>query len=129
MKQLNILYVEDEPSTHSEVVFILSSFKNNIIHRAYNGKKGLELFKKLKDDGIDIDIVITDANLPELNGINMLKEIKSINNSVDTVIITAKSPTYIEHMTEDIEITAIQYKPFDIEKLIEIINEIAKTKE
>ncbi|MCT7564818.1 response regulator [Aliarcobacter butzleri] len=50
---------------------------------AKNGQEGLELFKKHNPD-----LVITDIQIPVMDGIQMIKAIKEINPQVQTVIVT-----------------------------------------
>jgi DNA-binding response OmpR family regulator len=124
LKDINILYVEDEPNIHSEVIYILKEYTNNI-YTAYDGKKGLDKFLELKDKNINIDILITDINLPVMNGVEMIKELRQIDNSFDIIVITAKSKSYIQSKLGDIAINNTLYKPFDPIKLLKLMKGIS----
>jgi YesN/AraC family two-component response regulator len=82
-KKLKILYVEDNEDTRTAILKILGNIFNEIIV-AVDGVEGLDKFKNNK-----IDIVITDLNMPQMNGIEMVKSIKEINSKVPIFIFTA----------------------------------------
>ena len=82
-----ILYVEDDANTREEIAFFLEKFALKV-YIAENGKEGLELYKEYAPD-----IVITDIQMPVMNGLDMIKEIKKINTKVPTIVTTAFNET------------------------------------
>ena len=87
LKNITVLYVEDEKDLREVTSSILQSFtKNQYI--ATNGQEGYDLF--LKHDS-DIDLIISDINMPILNGLEMIKKIKDINKNVPIIVTTAFS--------------------------------------
>lgn len=73
-KNFTLLYVEDEDFIREQTRSLLNHFFDNIIV-AKDGKEGFDLFMKNK-----IDLIITDINMPNLNGLEMLFQIsKSIS--------------------------------------------------
>lgn len=79
----NVLYVEDE----DEVRVMTLTFFNNIfknIDSAVNGEEGLELFKKKP-----YSLVITDLNMPKIDGRDMLKQIRALDKDTVFIIMTA----------------------------------------
>lgn len=83
LKNKTILYVEDDKDTVDIFTLILSRFTGSV-HTARNGKEGLEIFKELKPD-----IVITDIEMPIMDGIELLNAIKSQSPNTPVLIITA----------------------------------------
>ncbi|MDN5112411.1 EAL domain-containing protein [Aliarcobacter butzleri] len=119
LKNMSILYVEDEKDLREVTHEILKSFtKNQYI--AENGQEGLELFKKHEKN---IDLIVTDINMPILNGLEMAKEIKNINPNIPIIITTAFSNK--EYLLESIDIGIDQYvlKPIDIAKLLQAMSQ------
>lgn len=119
LKNISILYVEDEKDLREVTHEILKSFtKNQYI--AENGQEGLELFKKYKKN---IDLIVTDINMPILNGLEMAKEIKNINPNIPIIITTAFSNK--EYLLESIDIGIDKYvlKPIDIAKLLQAMSQ------
>jgi len=62
-KDMKLLYVEDNKDTRESTLLVLQNLFDNIFV-AKNGQEGLELF----EENSDIDIVITDINMPVKNG-------------------------------------------------------------
>jgi len=86
MSKLNpsILIVEDDKVTQDILVTIFAKkFPGLSINFAINGKTGLELFKEYTPD-----IVITDINMPEMNGVQMTAKIKEIKPDAKIIVVT-----------------------------------------
>jgi DNA-binding NarL/FixJ family response regulator len=82
---LNILLAEDHNIVRNGIKMLLEA--NNefkIIHEAINGKQVLELIA----NGEPIDIVLTDINMPEMDGITLIQEIKKISPNTHVVILS-----------------------------------------
>jgi two-component system response regulator SaeR len=81
----SILLVEDDDNAREVLAAILAKkFPDVALYTAGNGKAGLDLFK-----GRASDIVITDANMPEMNGAQMVDEIRMIKPDAKIIVITA----------------------------------------
>jgi signal transduction histidine kinase len=113
---LKLLYVEDDVVVRGSTLLILERFFHDIII-ADNGKEGLSKFK----DNQDIDIVITDINMPYLNGLEMAKQIKEINSDISIFIFSAHGET--DYFTEAIQIGIDGYilKPLDLRQFLELL--------
>ena len=119
LKDITVLYCEDEEYLRDVTQGILASFtKEQLI--AEDGKVGLELFKKHQNT---IDLVITDVNMPNMNGLEMAKEIKAINPNIPIIVATAFSNS--EYLLEAIELGVDKYvlKPINIKKLLDTMNQ------
>ena len=81
--KITVLYVEDDIEIREELESFFS-FRVKELFVAENGSEGLELYKKHQPD-----IVVTDINMPLMNGIEMLKHIRAIdkNTPVNSSII------------------------------------------
>ena len=86
--RISLLIVEDDKVASSTFLphVIARKFPAVTIYVAENGKMGLELFKEHAPD-----IVITDINMPEMDGIQMAGEIKSIKADTKFIVLTAYS--------------------------------------
>jgi len=82
-KDMSILYAEDERAIREETVEFLKKFFLSV-DAAKNGKDGLELFEKHRQD-----IVITDISMPIMEGEDMMAGIRKIEPSVPILIISA----------------------------------------
>jgi len=119
LKNITILYAEDEKSLRDITLNILKGFTNKQ-YVAENGLEGLELFKKHEEE---IDLIITDVNMPQMNGLDMIKEIKKINPNIPIIVATAFSNT--EYLLEAIDIGVDKYilKPIDMKKLLQVMSQ------
>ncbi len=119
LKNITILYAEDEAALREITLNILKGFtKKQLV--AENGAEGLELFKQNESE---IDIIITDVNMPIMNGLEMIREIKKINPNIPIIVATAFSNT--EYLLEAIDIGVDKYvlKPIDMKKLLQLISQ------
>jgi len=119
LRDITVLYCEDEDHLRDVTKGILESFtKKQLI--AEDGAIGLELFKKYQND---IDLIITDVNMPNMNGLEMSKQIKAINPNIPIIVATAFSNS--EYLLEAIELGIDKYvlKPINIKKLLDTMNQ------
>jgi YesN/AraC family two-component response regulator len=83
-QSFSILLVEDEESTLELLTIILpKKYPGALLHTAYNGRTGLDVFKTYTPD-----IVITDFNMPEMSGAHMVDEIRAIKPDTKFIVIT-----------------------------------------
>jgi YesN/AraC family two-component response regulator len=84
---ISILVVEDEAITLEFLVTSLArKFPDVTIHKATNGRKGLELFKTHTPD-----IVITDINMPDMGGVQMSEKIHEFKPDTKFIVLTGDS--------------------------------------
>ncbi len=121
LKRLKVLYVEDDDSIRNELSALLSNFFGRV-HVAKDGKEGLETYIKNKKN---IDIIISDINMPYLTGIEMVKKIRKINKDLPVLFTTAYSDT--EYLVDAIKLKVYDYivKPIDIRNFLIVLNELA----
>lgn len=119
LKNITILYAEDEAALREITLNILRGFtKKQFV--AKNGAEGLELFKENESE---IDLIITDVNMPIMNGLEMIREIKRLNPNIPIIVATAFSNT--EYLLEAIDIGVDKYvlKPIDMKKLLQLMSQ------
>ncbi|OCM00058.1 Phytochrome-like protein cph2 [Aliarcobacter thereius] len=119
LKNITVLYAEDEKELRDITAGFLKSF-TKAQYIASNGEEAFNLFLEHQDN---IDLIITDINMPHLNGMDMIKKIKKINKKIPIIITTAFSNK--EYLLEAINIGVDKYvlKPVDISKLIQAMNQ------
>lgn len=115
---ISVLYAEDEPEARNLLCSDLAmKYPNMRLYLADNGQTGLELFKKYHPN-----IVITDINMPLMDGISMAGEIKSQEPETIVIALTAHSDS--KYLLNAIEIGINHYvlKPVDYGHLFTIID-------
>lgn len=119
LKELKILFVEDEVNISKLLKDALSDYFYSFTV-ASDGIEGLEKFKN-----INPDIVITDIMMPNLDGLEMTKEIRTINEDIPIIVLSAFSDKEKLLKAIDIGITKYFIKPFDPEEVLEYLIFIA----
>lgn len=115
VKDLTILYIEDDSVTRKQFSKFLGD-QCSVLHTASDGKEGFDLYKKFEPD-----IVITDIEIPTLNGLELAKKIRAISLSTQIIIITAyKKP---EYLLAAVNLQLVQYlvKPISLEKINHVL--------
>ncbi len=114
-KDITVLFVEDDENLLRIMSGILSKYFDNVIC-VLNGQEGLDMYKSGK-----YDIVITDIRMPVMNGIEMTKQIKQLNE--EQIIIVTSAYNDSQYLTELIEVNVNHFilKPIDTNKLFEVL--------
>ncbi len=116
LKNLNILYIEDEVSIKENVKKTLELFCNNVYdeENIEDAKKTLEKNR--------IDIIISDINLPDISGINFIKELRKIDKTIPIIILSAYTDK--NYLLEATKLKLVDYltKPVDFKSLNSALN-------
>ncbi len=125
LKQLTILYVEDDDIARMQLSKALQRLFKNVI-QATNGEEGYNLYSQAQEKKQVIDLVLSDINMPKMNGIELLEKIRTTNKEIPFIFTTARSET--EYLTKAIELNANYYalKPIDFEDIIQRIQEVCQ---
>jgi DNA-binding NtrC family response regulator len=111
IRMAKILIIDDDESTRETLTTYLSELSYETF-AADGGIKGIEMVKK-----INPDLVISDINMPDINGLEVLKSIKSFDEFIQVIIITAFDD--MESTIAAMQKGAYDYleKPIDINRL------------
>ena len=116
-KKLNILYVEDDELLRNSTLKIFSTLFNTV-ETAQNGKDGFDKYLNYKNlTGEYYDVVITDINMPILNGIEMCQLITQENSLQALIFITAYNDSSYLQSAIDIGVNGFLSKPINHEQL------------
>ena len=116
-KDFNVLYVEDEDEIKETVTNVISPLFNKLTTAA-NGQEGLDFYKENMDN---IDLIITDINMPKMNGLEMSEAIRNISAEIPIIITTAHSDTEFLYKAISLGINHYVNKPMDMYKLVDAI--------
>ena len=113
---LTLLYVEDDEIIRQNAVEYLSDYFKEV-YQAKDGQEGFEYFEVYKPD-----IIISDIEMPHLNGLDMAQKIRKQDRSIPIIISTAYTDT--SYMLKAVELQLIKYivKPISSKKLQEALN-------
>jgi diguanylate cyclase (GGDEF)-like protein len=117
----SILYIEDDKLTQKIIVNVLSK-KFSKIFVASDGVEGIKLYHEQKPD-----IILSDIAMPNLNGIEMTREIKRHNPKQKVVLFTGYDD--IAYLNKAINIGVDKYilKPLDSKKMFQALDDIVQS--
>lgn len=116
---MKILIVEDDQECLESLIELLEN--EHEVHAAHDGEEGLNMFKS-----VHYDLVVTDYNMPKLNGTQLLRAIHKC--SPDTKVIVLTGFADVENAIESVNAGACAFfrKPLDIKELLGAITDIQK---
>lgn len=111
-----LLFIEDEIMIRRIAISFLKNYFIEI-YEAKDGEEGLKLYHEHKPD-----IIITDIEMPKINGLELCKTIRNEDKSTPIIISTAYTTT--EYLLEAVKLNLINYlpKPVEEEVLFEALN-------
>jgi len=115
-KNIKILLVDDDDSLRDMLSIVLKKEGYDVVSLE-NAMLALKILKKRS-----FDLIISDIKMPGVSGIKLLSKIKSINNEIPIIMITAYAST--NDAVEAMKLGAEDYitKPFNLDELKIIIN-------
>ncbi len=116
------LVIDDDKIALDLFTFHLNSAGYDLT-TAENGSSGMKL---IRDN--EYDVVLTDLQLPDVTGIDVVRESKKVSPTTEIIVVTGHDST--ETAVEAIRLGARDYilKPIDFEKLLIVINNAVQTK-
>ena len=118
LKTKTILYVEDDLELQEKNFAILSNFFKCILV-ASDGDEAYDIYLENQNT---IDIIITDINMPNTDGIELCKHIRRYQKGLPIVIISAYTNT--DYLLDSIDLNILTYitKPFTTQKTLGLLD-------
>jgi DNA-binding response OmpR family regulator len=116
LKPYTILYIEDEPLIRQNALEYISRYCKKV-YEASDGMEGWQRYCEYQPD-----IIISDIQMPKLNGLDMVNKIRKDDKKTPIILVTAHTNT--EYLIRAVELQLIKYvvKPITEEKLQEALN-------
>ncbi|GMR19945.1 MAG: response regulator [Gammaproteobacteria bacterium] len=117
----SILTVDDSPSMREMVHAILIGAGHDVV-QANDGREALQSAQEHNDVGL----VLTDLNMPHMDGITLIKELRSLPNYkyIPILMLTTESEGHKKQQGKDAGATGWIVKPFDPDKLLAVIEKV-----
>jgi len=125
LKKITILYVEDDEHARVEIQEIFENFFKEVLV-ASDGEKALQIYRNSIENNRYIDVIVSDINMPNKNGMELLEDIREISNDLPFIFTTAYSDSPVLLDAIKYKVTSYVLKPIDIPKLILEIQEYSK---
>jgi two-component system chemotaxis response regulator CheY len=118
----SILAVDDSASMRQMVSFTLKGAGYNVIEAA-DGQEALE-----KARAQQVDLVLTDQNMPRMDGITLVKQLRAMHAFAATpmLILTTESSEEMKAKGKAAGATGWLVKPFDPAKLLDVVKRVIK---
>lgn len=116
---LKVMIVDDSMIIRRNIANMMSALGHKIVGEAKNGLEAISIFSRLEPDVVTMDIA-----MPEMDGIEALKELKKLNKETKIIMITSQGQ---ESMVLDaIKSGASGYllKPIELSKLQTLLRKI-----
>ncbi|MGQ9855545.1 MAG: chemotaxis protein CheY [Fervidobacterium sp.] len=116
-----VLVVDDAAFMRMMLKDILTKAGHEVVGEAANGLEAVEKYKELKPDVVTMDIT-----MPEMNGIDAIKEIKKVDPNATVIVCSAMGQQAM--VIEAIQAGAKDFivKPFQAARVIEAVQKVLK---
>ena len=117
-KDLKILLVDDDPLIRKGYLDFFGRIFDNIDNRN-NGKEGLEAALNKQ-----YDLVISDVQMPVMNGLEMIDKIKQRDSDQSTLLISASHDPDVLYNSVKLGVDGYIFKPIQIKLALEVLDKI-----
>ncbi len=121
LKMVSVIVVDDDKDTVEVFCEYLAIKDIKVLGRGYDGKTAVELYKKHNPD-----VVLLDVMMPDFDGFYGLENIRKINPDAKIIMVTADLTSDTEKKLVDLKASAMIYKPYEIDSVIETIDKVSK---
>lgn len=121
--QQQVLFIDDDPAILDFYALALSKIENVAVLKAHSGQQSLEILEKES-----VDLIFLDLRLPDIEGIDLLREIRQLDDEVLVVLLTGHPN--LDSAIESVKLSASDYliKPIKPAELIRVCKRLLATK-
>ena len=113
-KEQRIIVVEDDLATSQTIIAMLDELGYKKVKAVYDGRQALEA---LSGNEKLFDVIFCDWNMPNMTGIELLRQIRTIDYGLPFFMITARGDVESVKEAADLNVTAYIRKPFSLEEI------------
>jgi len=123
---INLLYVEDDKTIRDKLSKVIKKLFQNVVV-AFDGEDGIKKFKESIHTNIPIDLIITDVEMPNKNGFELLREVRKFNTDIQAIITSGINfGPYLKEMNSIDTINDYLNKPINLNELVSLVKESVK---
>ena len=116
-----ILVIDDEQGIRHLLDTLLRRKGYDVV-LADGGRKGLELFRRERPD-----VIVLDLNMPEMDGVTVLQQIRSVDLNQPVIILTGAGTPEREQQVRALGVSEFVEKEFSLHRLGDALNRLLKT--
>ena len=120
VKLTSVIIVDDDNTLVKVFEQYLKLNNINVLGQCYDGKEAVTLYEKLKPD-----VVLLDIMMPHHDGFYALEKIKEIDPDAKVIAVTADLTEDTEKKLENLKVSGIIYKPYDMKDILITIENVA----
>ncbi|MEW5819640.1 MAG: response regulator [Cyanobacteriota bacterium] len=122
MNKKGTIFIVEDNLVNMKLIMDLLEFHNYSIIEAYNGKEAME---KIEVHKHEIDLVLMDLQLPEIDGLDLIKAFKNDSSTKHIPIIVISAHVMEADMHKAMEAGCCNYitKPINVEEFVSKIDE------
>ncbi len=120
LNQSQILYVEDDELIRNETFSILERFFKKVFI-AKDGKEALDIYHENKSD---IELILTDINMPIMDGIEFITEVRKEDDETPVLVVTAFNDVSLLIKVIKLNVSDYIVKPMQMNATLKILNKI-----
>lgn len=116
-----VLVIDDEQGIRSLLDMLLSRKGYGVV-LADGGRKGLELFRRERPD-----VIVLDLNMPEMDGVAVLQQVRSLNPDQPVLILTGAGTPEKEQRVHALGVSEFVEREFSLHRLGDALKRVLKT--
>ncbi len=122
-----VFIVDDSRTVRASVEYTLKKAGYQV-ESASDGSEGMEVLKKLGQKGQKPDMIITDINMPKVNGIEFLKKVKDEKDFkfIPVLVLTTESEPGMKEQGKKAGAAGWLVKPFEPEQLVNVVKKFVR---
>ncbi len=119
-----ILVVDDSTTLRASVQFALTA-EGYKVAEAKDGKDGLTVLQNIRSQGDQVSMIISDINMPNMDGITFIKEVKKTPFKFTPILVlTTESQETKKMEGKDAGATGWLVKPFKSAQLLQVVKKL-----
>ena len=116
-----VLVVDDSTTLRTSVEYTLSDAGYEVL-KAEDGEQGLSVVQDLESRDVDLGMILTDINMPNMDGISFIKEVKKTSfKYVPILVLTTESQESKKLEGKEAGASGWLVKPFQSEQLVSVV--------
>jgi two-component system chemotaxis response regulator CheY len=124
----HILFVDDSPTMRASVSFCLRNAGYRVTEAA-DGKDALQKLQSIEDKGQSLALIITDINMPEMDGITFISKVKKTGlKFLPILVLTTEAGESMIEKGRVVGVSGWLLKPFQPEQLLWAVKKVVWTK-
>ncbi|KAF6242944.1 response regulator [Nitrosopumilus sp. b1] len=116
-----VIVVDDDRDTVEVFCEYLGIKDIQVLGKGFSGKDAVTLYKELKPE-----VVLLDVMMPDYDGFYGLRNIREFDPQAKVIMVTADLTSDTEKKLQELNASAILYKPYEIDSVVSTIDRVSK---